>query len=173
MIIPDKNVSFNVYNDSQTLYGIAEVSLPDFEAMAESMSGSGIAGESEIPVIGQFGSMKMSLKWRTVTKEGAALLAQKAHSLELRGSCQRYNSESGTLSSYPVKITTKAVPKKYGLGSFNIGKSSDAENEFEILYIKVTVDGDEVLELDKFAYIFRVDGTDYLESVRSDLGLTS
>ncbi|MCC8056433.1 phage major tail tube protein [Cloacibacillus sp.] len=169
--IPDKNINFNIYNEDNILYGVAEVTLPDFEAMAESMSGAGIAGEAEIPVIGHFGSMGLSMKWRTVTKEASDLMAQKAHSLECRGSVQRYNAGEGKLESYPIKITTKAVPKKFGLGSLNVGKSSDSESSFEILYIKVVVDGAEVVELDKYNYIFRVNDVDYLESIRKDLGL--
>lgn len=40
--IPDKNVNFMVYSESNILYGVAEVTLPDFESMSESMSGAGI-----------------------------------------------------------------------------------------------------------------------------------
>lgn len=171
--IPDKNIDFKVYDsDSNELYGIAEVTLPDFEAMAETLSGAGIAGEVETPVLGHFGSMTCSFSWRTITKEATKLAAQQAHQLDLRGACQMYESGEGLLQSYPVKLTVKAIPKKLGLGNLNVGKSSDSESEFELTYIKMLIDGEEVVELDKFNYIFRVHGVDYLESVRRDLGMT-
>ena len=171
--IPDKNIDFKVYDSSSSeLYGIAEVTLPDFEAMSEELSGAGMSGAVETPVLGHFGSMTCSFKWRTITKEATALMAQKAHQLDLRGSCQSYDSEKGVIESYPVKLTVKAIPKKFGLGSFNVGKSGDGESEFELTYIKMLVDNEEVVELDKYNYIFRVHGTDYLESVRKDLGVS-
>lgn len=171
--IPDKNVNFMVYSDTNTLYGVAEVTLPDFEAMSESMSGAGIAGEAEIPVIGHFGSMSMTLQWRTVTKEALKLMTQEAHSLTLRGVWQAYDAGAGALSVSNIKIAVKAVPKNFTMGALNVGNSSDSESEFEILYIKVTIDDVDYVELDKYSYIFRVNGTDYLQSVRKGLGLAS
>lgn len=171
--IPDKNVNFMVYSESNILYGVAEVTLPDFESMSESMSGAGIAGEAEIPVIGHFGSMSMTLQWRTVTKEAMALTTPEAHTLVLRGVWQAYDSGAGELQTSNVRITVKAMPKNLSLGSLNVGNSSDSESEFEILYIKVVIDEQEHVELDKYSYIFRVDGKDYLESVRKGLGLAS
>ena len=43
--IPSKINSYNVYNDAERLIGVGdEVTLPDFEAMAETISGAGILG---------------------------------------------------------------------------------------------------------------------------------
>lgn len=40
--IPSKINSYNVYNDAERLIGVGdEVTLPDFEAMAETISGAG------------------------------------------------------------------------------------------------------------------------------------
>lgn len=172
--VPDKNVNFMVYDsDTSALYGIAEVTLPDFEAMSESMSGAGIAGEAEIPVIGHFGSMSMTLQWRTVQKEALKLMTQEAHSLTLRGVWQAYDSGSGTLKTSNLKIAVQAIPKNFTMGALNVGNSSDSESEFELVYIKITIDDIDYVELDKYSYIFKVNGTDYLQSVRKGLGLAS
>lgn len=117
--------------------------------------------------------MSVTLQWRTVTKEAMALTTPEAHTLVLRGVWQAYDSGAGELQTSNVRITVKAVPKNLSLGSLNVGNSSDSESEFEILYIKVVIDEVEHVELDKYSYIFRVDGKDYLESVRKGLGLAS
>ncbi|WP_397443927.1 phage major tail tube protein, partial [Peribacillus aracenensis] len=44
--IPEKVVNYNVYDDTEKLVGLAgEVTLPNLEAMSETVSGAGILGE--------------------------------------------------------------------------------------------------------------------------------
>ena len=57
------------------------------------------------------------------------------------------------------------------MGSLQPGAATDSEQEFEVIYIKLFVDGDEVLEIDKYNFVCRINGNDLLASVRSDLGL--
>lgn len=57
------------------------------------------------------------------------------------------------------------------LGRLDVDTTSDTKNTIEVNYIKITVDGGTVFELDKYNYICNVDGTDYLANVRDALGL--
>jgi P2 family phage contractile tail tube protein len=169
---PTQNINFRVYNgENQDLLGIAEVTLPNFEAMTETVSGAGIAGEIDMPVLGHFGSMTVELSWRTMTSDAVTLSEQKAHRLDLRGSIEQYDEQSGDIASIPMKIALVTIPKGLNLGNLNVGTGSDSSTELECVYIKVWLDGKESVELDKFNYIYRVNGVDYLESVRRDLGL--
>ena len=52
-----------------------------------------------------------------------------------------------------------------------MGTTSDTKNTIEVNYLKVTIDGENVLELDKYNYICNIGGTDYLSDVREALGL--
>ncbi|MDR1510428.1 MAG: phage major tail tube protein, partial [Synergistaceae bacterium] len=152
--------------------GIAEVTLPNFEAMTETTSGAGIAGEIEMPVLGHIGSMTVEISWRTMTADATKLLKQEGQYLDMRGSIEQYNERTGDLSSFPMKVTVFGVPKNLNLGNLNVGTGSDTSTELECTYIKVTLDGREVIEFDRFNYIYRVHGKDYLASVRRDLGKT-
>lgn len=49
--------------------------------------------------------------------------------------------------------------------------TSDASNEFEVTYIKISLDGNEILEIDKYNYICKINGKDYLKDIRQVLGL--
>lgn len=64
------------------------------------------------------------------------------------------------------------MPKSTDLGKMEMGSTTDTKNTIEVTYIKITVDGETVLELDKYNYICNIDGTDYLTEVRDALGLT-
>ncbi len=57
------------------------------------------------------------------------------------------------------------------LGRLDVDTTSDTKNTIEVNYIKIIVDGETVLELDKYNYIGNVDSTNYLAEVRDALGL--
>lgn len=65
----------------------------------------------------------------------------------------------------------KGMPKGGALGNAQPSSTTGSSNEFEITYIKVLVDGREILELDKYNFIYRVDGVDALAQMRQQLGL--
>jgi len=169
--IAEKLINFRVYNESKDLLGVADVDLPDITSMTDTISGAGIAGEVESPTLGHYGSMQLSLTWRTTNDNTMALCKPMAHQLELRGAVQVYDAGSGKFSTVAQKIVVKAVPKKTGLGKLAVGKGQDSKSEFEINYIKVFLDGKEKFELDKYNYICKIDGEDFLAETRTALGL--
>ncbi|MBP2655409.1 MAG: major tail tube protein [Firmicutes bacterium] len=171
-VLPENMVSYMVYLDGDTLLGTAGVDLPSLDALTEKVKGAGIAGEVDAPVLGHYAEMGLTISWRTITGNLAVLAAPEAHALTFRGSQQTYDSSEGTFSTVPVKIIVKATPKKTSLGKFVIAGQTDSKNEFEVSYIKIYVDGDEIIEIDKYNMICTINGTDYLESVRSDLGMS-
>lgn len=169
--VPERLINFRVYNDNNDLLGIATVDLPEIEAMSDTVSGAGIAGEVESPVLGHFSSMTTSFSWRTIEPSAMTLAQQKAHSVEVRGSQQVYDAANGTYSTVPVRASMRIVPKTVTLGTFEPGATTDSEQEFEVLYIKLFVNGKEVLEIDKYNYVAKFGDQDSLASVRADLGL--
>jgi P2 family phage contractile tail tube protein len=170
-LIPTQNINFSVYDSrSKDLLGVAEVTLPNLEAMTETISGAGLAGEVDMPVLGHFGSMTVEISWRTMTKDATKLSGQTAQYLDMRGSIEQYEEQTGAITTMAMKVAVITVPKSLNLGNLNVGTGSDSSNEFECSYIKVWLGSEEVVELDKFNYIYRVHGVDYLASVRRDLG---
>ncbi len=169
-IVPEKNINFSVYLEGGDLLGVAEATVPDLESMTETVKGAGLAGEFESVVLGHFGSLMLSLTWRNVTDSALKLAAQRAHNIDLYAAVQDYDAGAGQYVVRQIHYFFKAVPKKLGLGKASVGDMSDTTSEFEIHYMLLTRDGIPRIELDKFNYIFRVDGVDYLEGVRKALG---
>lgn len=115
--------------------------------------------------------MTTSIKWRTLTKDGLKLFVSGGHQVEFRGSQQIYDAGSGKYKTVPIRASMNLNPKKIDLGSLQVAKSTDTENEFEVLYLKLFIDGEEVAEIDKLNFICNINGSDILASVRDDLGL--
>jgi len=170
-VIPDKLIGYRAYKDGKDLLGVADVQLPEIEAMAETMKGAGIAGEVELPVLGHIGAMSMTITWRTVTGDLVALSAPVAHALDFRASQQAYDSAAGMIKTQSVKHVVRAIPKKISPGKMETGATTDSENEFSVTYYKMMIDGKVAIEIDPFNYIYIINGVDYLADVRKDLGL--
>lgn len=169
-IIPALLTDASIYKDGVGLLGIGNIEMPDFEMMSESISGLGIAGEVDAPVVGHLKSMQLKITWNTCNETATGLLVPVAHQLEVYASVQNYDAGSGTYVHQPVKAVVKAAPKKVGMGKMEPGKKMDSETELEVYYIKLWQNGKEMIEADKFNYIFRVLGVDYLATVRANLG---
>jgi len=169
--VPQKLINFRVYLDGTDLIGIADVELPSMEPMTDTVKGAGIAGEVDSPTLGHTKSITCTLNWRTVEKSTLSLAAYKAHNLDLRGAYQVYDAGSGEYLVRPVRVVLLAEPKGLNLGKLDVGVTAGASNQFEVLYIKVDIDGVTELEIDKFNYIYKVNGINELARVRAALGL--
>lgn len=169
--VPERLINFRVYNGNNAFLGTAEVELPELEAMSDTVSGAGIAGEVESPVLGHYGSMTLTLSWNTIEKAAMELCKPKAHKLEIRGSQQVYDASAGEYKTVAIRVTTRATPKTVSLGTFAPGETTDTEQEFEVTYLKVYVDGEAQVEIDKYNNIAKFGDEDFLASVRADLGL--
>ena len=169
--VPERLIAFRVYGEGNDLLGTANATLPTIEPMTDTVTGAGIAGEIETPIMGHFGSMTVSLQWRTIEACAVKLAAFKAHNLDIRGSQQVYDAANGVYKTVPVRLALKALPKSVNLGSFETGSTTDSETELEVSYLNLYIDGKSVMEVDKFNYVCKFGDDDMLETVRQDLGI--
>lgn len=167
----DKLIDYEVYKDGTRKLGTADVKLPSIEYMSETLKGAGIAGEIDMPTLGQTSSMNVAITWRTVNGSLIELAEPKAHNLEFRGAQQNYDAGTGELKVIPVIVSVRALPKKIDLGKLVKASTTDSSTEMEIDYLKITIDGTIKAEIDKANYKCSINGTDYLSAVRSALGL--
>lgn len=169
--IPDKLVNAKVYYEGKTeLVGTADAELPSLEYITEALSGLGLAGEIETPVMGHFKSLPFKFKWNVPNRQALTLLQTTTHHLEVYAAIQSLDAAGGDLESEQCKLVLRGLPKKVGLGKMEPGKKMDPETELECSYLKMWLEGEEVLEIDKFNFVCRIMGVDMLEKVRSDLG---
>lgn len=171
-LIPEKVINFRVYGGVaiNEQLGLVDVELPKIEFMTETISGPGISGEIESTVLGHTKSLTVKLKWRVATRDGITLSAQLQHALQLRASIQDQDTASGVLATHSIVIDVRGKAKSNGLGKFEVGKAMDAETEIEAEYLKITLAGEKLVEIDKMNFKHEVDGFDYLATVRADLG---
>lgn len=169
--VPERLINFNVYAESGTLYGVADLELPELETISDTVSGAGIAGELESPTLGHYGSMSMTINFRTPTKAVLELTAPHMHVLDCRGSIQITDAATGVITTESIRVSVQVRTKTSSLGSFEAGATTDTSIEFEVYRIAVTIGNIPAIVIDKLNFIAMFYGVDYLAEVRKDMGL--
>ena len=169
-IIPERGINFSVYHEGRDLLGVAEGSLPNLESITSDISGAGVAGTVSSPVLGHFGSLELSLTWRNVTKDIFKLAGQYSHNIDLYAAMQDYNAGRGVYKVNSLHVYVKAIPKNITIGNLVSGDTTGTTTALECTYMKIDINNNNYAEIDKFNYICKIRGVDYLAEVRSALG---
>ncbi|GIO33740.1 hypothetical protein J2TS6_48810 [Paenibacillus albilobatus] len=148
----------------------ADITLPSLTQMTDTLSGAGILGEIDLPSPGHYSSLELGIAWRTINEGVFDIADAGENSLEFRGAFQEYMVNKGLVTK-SIKIVAKGQSKGIDLGTLAQNATTDTSNTVELTYLKIFIDGAAVFELDKFNYIFRINGKDALYDVRKALGL--
>ncbi|OBZ08928.1 hypothetical protein A8L34_22515 [Bacillus sp. FJAT-27264] len=164
-------IGYSVFLNGTDYLGTSTADLPEVAFLSETIKGGGIAGEVEAPSPGQTSAMTLTLNWKTTERASIQLLAPKVHALDLRASIQKFDTNTNEYKESALKITVRGRPLSGTLGGLEASATMDSASAFSVIYIKILIDGEEVVEIDKFNYIFKVLGVDYLATTRANLGL--
>lgn len=163
--------NFEVYLEGTRLLGEATVDLPELKFSTQEVSGAGITGKIDFPAVGNTDSIEVTLNWRTISEDMMKLGAQRSLDLALYGAQHIYNHSSGDLHVEQVKIELRGLNKSQTLGKFEPSSSTDSKTTLEVIYMKISIDGKKVLEIDKLNYVYFSYDKDYLADTRAALGL--
>lgn len=167
--IPTVLNNFNTYGSGHKYVGLtSEVALPSFEYLTETIDGAGIGGEIEEAVEGSFGSLETETSFQNIGREYFDFVCQTGM-ITYRGSMQVLNTATQTNDYEGIVVTTKGKVKSFELGSLKKGGKGEPKVVREITYCKITIGGATVLELDKFNLIWKLNGVDRLQKVRSQI----
>ncbi|CAH1058851.1 phage major tail tube protein [Paenibacillus pseudetheri] len=167
----ERVIDYSVHLNGSEYLGTATADLPEIGFLSDTTKGAGISGEMEAPSPGQTSAMTLTLNWSNVGKAGLQLLAPKVHALDLRASIQEFDTATNEYFESALKITVRGRPLSGGLGSLETMTAMGSTTAFSVHYLKVSIDGEEILEIDKLAYIYKVLGVDYLAKTRANLAL--
>ena len=167
--LPDKLNNFNVYDGKYKLTGVAsEITLPSLDPQTDTLNVAGMAGEIESEVIGSYGSMKLEIAFVNMCADLFAFAAS-TEPVVIRGSQEVFNTQTQAKDSVPIVITVKGRTLNINPGSFKKGGKGEPKITKEITYMKIVINNETQLELDKFNSIFILGGEDMLAKVRSQI----
>ena len=163
-------INFAVYEDSVEYVGMAGVTLPNLAAIVQTLSGAGIAGNVEVPVLGHYDVMSLGLNFRTTTEHSVRLSEPRRHNIDLRMAQQIEDTVAGEVKVQSIKHVLVVVPKTDTGGTVAPAAPTNGSGEYSVRYWATYIDGAKVREIDPLNFICEVNGVDYLADVRKAIG---
>lgn len=170
MSVDQSVINFSVYEDANDFLGMASATLPNLDALTQSISGAGIAGNVEAVIIGHLNAMTTQLSFRTFSEGSVKLSEPREHHIDLRVAQQVFDQVSGTHKVQSVKHVLVLFPKAESNGKVAPASPSDGSGDFATRLWRTYIDGQLVREVDQYNFIYMVNGVDYLADVRKALG---
>ena len=163
-------INFAVYEDSVEYVGMATATLPNLSALVQTISGAGIAGNVEAPILGHYDAMTLGLSFRTTTSQSVKLSEPRRHNIDLRVAQQVEDTVAGAVKVQNVKHVLVVVPKTETGGSVAPARPTNGSGEYSVRYWATYIDGTKVREIDPLNFICFMNGIDYLADVRKAIG---
>lgn len=153
-LIPDKIGRYNAYvgnaDVANKLLGItAEMALPSFSYMSETLNLSGTAGEIESPAMGQLQSAEVEIPFTNISAQALALAANDGTALILRAEQEFIDKTTYKKVTKSRVVTIRGFTKKINFGSLKKAGFGNPSITKEIIYYKDVIDGVTVFEVDK------------------------
>ena len=160
----------NIYVDGNCLLGKAEeIKLPDITAMMSEHKALGMVGKIELP--SGFEKLEGEIKWNSFYRD-VWLKMNNAYSmvqLQVRSSVETYGA-MGRMQQQPLVTFLCVMFKKNPMGTFKQNDNAEFSSSFACYYIKQQLAGEDLLELDVLANIYKVGGVDQLDIYRNNIG---
>lgn len=171
MAMPRKLKHMNLFNEGESYMGVAStVILPKLTRKLEAWRGAGMDGIAKVDM--GMGDDGLQLEWTlggvdmTVIKQYGAVSAN-GIGLRFAGSYQ----QDDTGDTVPVEVVVRGRHEEIDMGEAKPGEDTEHKITTACTYYKLTVDGEELIEIDTMAMIFVVDGKDLMEEHRRNIGL--
>lgn len=166
-----KLTNANVYLDGASLLGKAEeIDLPNITHKLAEHKALGMIGTPEF--FSGIDKMEARIKWSSLYADvlKKASNPTKTVQLQVRASLETYEA-SGRTGEQPVVVFLTAQFKNIPTGNYKQHENSEFESSLTVFYVKMEIDGAEIMEVDVLANIYKVDGVDVLANYRANLGI--
>jgi phage tail tube protein FII len=175
MQIPNHVTNYSIFKDGKRLIGLANVTLPDIKNLADSLKGSGIFGEIDMPVQAHFQPYSVTLNWLTVIDDAVFSTIQDGASLDAWAAHQMHETGANKIIHQGWRYVMGVVPKGFNIGKLEVGTKGEAVTEHELVSLRAFRDDRIVLEIDKENAVCRWwngnQMVDYARRIRQLIGL--
>ncbi len=150
--------AYNVFSDGVKINDVVDVKLPDRQAMTVTLSGTGVAGEVQVPLRGKYQSSECSITVGAHV-DNAMLTRPGYINLLFKGSLQKIEPITGLAIDIPVSHYVKVMFKNKSGGNLKIGEAMNQEYTFEVIAWEEKHGGIVVFYIDKLNNIYLEAGT--------------
>lgn len=161
----------NVYVDGANFIGrCEEATLPQIKAKMSTKKGLGMLSEMEI--FSGIDKMEAKFKWNSfypdVMKKSANFT--KGVQIQVRSSIDVLDGNSNRTDQLPLVATLRGTFKELPGGAFKQQDNVELESTFNVIYYKLQIDGETIVEVDQINNKYVVDGEDLMAAFRENIG---
>ena len=171
MALPRKLKNMMFFNDGTSYGGVAKsITLPKLGRKLESYRGGGMNGPAKVDL--GLSDDGLQIEWTlggldlVVLKQFGAV---KADGVMLRFAGAYQQDDTGEV--FAVEIVVRGRHEEIDMGDAAPGEDTEHKITTACTYYKLTVDGEEIIEIDVLNFIEKVGGVDMLEAQRQALGI--
>ena len=171
MAMPRKLKNLNLFNDGNSYLGLVKsLTLPSLGRKMEGYRGGGMNG----PVKADLGMSDdgIQFEWKTGGLDLISLRqfgAVNASSVALRFSGSYQQDDTGEVSN--VEVVVRGRHETIEMGDAQPGEDTEHSMTTTCSYYKLTVDGEEIIEIDLLNFVEKVNGVDMLDKHRTGMGI--
>jgi P2 family phage contractile tail tube protein len=171
MALPRKLKNLNLFNDGHSYLGVSKtVTLPSLGRKMEGYRGGGMNGPVKADL--GFSDDGIQLEWKTggldlISLRQFGMVKASGVLLRFTGAFQQDDTEE--MSN--VEIVVRGRHETIEMGDAQAGEDTEHSMTTTCTYYKLTVDGDDIIEIDLLNFIEKINGVDMLEKQRAALGI--
>lgn len=171
MALPRKLKNMNLFNDGSSYLGVAKsVTLPSLGRKMEAYRGGGMHGPVKADL--GFSDDGIQMEWKTGGTDLISLRqfgAVSASGVPLRFSGAFQQDDTGEVSS--VEISVRGRHETIEMGDATPGEDTEHSITTTCSYYKLTIDNEDIIEIDLLNFVEIINGVDMLEKQRSAIGI--
>jgi len=159
-----------VYIDGTDFIAKAEeVDLPKVKFKFADTKALGLYAESELPT--GLDKLEARIKFNSTYPDFIALAADPftSRTIIIRAPYQVW-TQQGVARTTPLKAEIKGFFKEWDTGKMKGRDTTEAEATISVIYYKLEIDGQEIIEIDTLNNIYKVQGQDKLQDYRTAIG---
>ena len=171
MALPRKLKNINLFNDGNSYLGVVKsITLPPLTRKMEAYRGGGMNGSVKADL--GMADDGIQFDWKTGGLDLISLKqfgAVNASGVALRFSGPFQQDDTGETST--VEIVVRGRHESIEMGDAQGGEDTEHSIKTTCTYYTLTVDTEEIIEIDLLNFVEKVNGVDMLEKQRSALGI--
>jgi phage tail tube protein FII len=149
MQIPNHVANYSIFKDGRRLIGLADVTLPNLQNLTDSLKGSGIFGEIDMPVQAHFQPYSVTLNWLTIIDDAVFATIQDGAQLDAWAAHQLHDSGTNKIIHQGWRYVMGTAPKSFNLGKLEVGTKGEGVSEYELISLRILRNDRIVVEIDK------------------------
>lgn len=151
-------------DDNMEYIGTASVTLPSLEANTVTLEGFGVLGSIDMPAQGSFGSFKLTLGFRGLTRKNINVL-NGIKNFDIRAAQQVLDTNLKRYVPQQIRMAVTGPVTTFDLGELEISNTMSVNAEIEAYSFKLWLDKQLNFELDKLNDIHKINGNDIMQAI--------